>query len=208
MLDFSTKKCIINFVFIKYKFIITKLNEGGNVMQIGDKIKRLRIQNDLTLADLASRCELTKGFLSQVENNITSPSIATLEDILEALSVSVSEFFQDEKEVKQVFQEKDFFIDKNDNYEVQWIVPDAQGRDMEPIKITIYPKKSSQIISPHHGEEFGYVLDGQLEIIYGKKKLFVNKGETFYIKGNRTHQLVNNTEQIIQLIWVANPPIF
>ena len=54
-------------------------------MDIGKKLRELRKQNDLTLEDLASRSELTKGFLSQVERNLTAPSIATLEDILEAL---------------------------------------------------------------------------------------------------------------------------
>ena len=53
-------------------------------MDIGAKIKLLRIKNQLTLEELANRSELTKGFLSQVERNLTSPSIATLEDILEA----------------------------------------------------------------------------------------------------------------------------
>ena len=51
-------------------------------MNIGSKIKRLRIANQLTLEELANRSELTKGFLSQVERNLTSPSITTLEDIL------------------------------------------------------------------------------------------------------------------------------
>ena len=54
-------------------------------MDIGRKLKQLRIRNDLTLEELASRSELTKGFLSQVERNLTSPSVSTLEDILEAL---------------------------------------------------------------------------------------------------------------------------
>ena len=55
-------------------------------MDIGKKIRELRLQNDLTLEDLASRSELTKGFLSQLERNLTSPSISTLEDILEAIA--------------------------------------------------------------------------------------------------------------------------
>ena len=69
-------------------------------MDIGPKIKRLRIRNGLTLEELASRCELTKGFLSQLERDLASPSIATLEDILEALGTSLSEFFQEEREEK------------------------------------------------------------------------------------------------------------
>ncbi len=62
-------------------------------MDIGKKIKELRLSNDLTLEELASRSELTKGFLSQVERNLTSPSISTLEDILEALGNRSFAFF-------------------------------------------------------------------------------------------------------------------
>ena len=66
-------------------------------MEIGKKIKALRTKNGLTLEELASRSELTKGFLSQLERDLTSPSISTLEDILEALgrvliTLSISKF--------------------------------------------------------------------------------------------------------------------
>lgn len=78
-------------------------------MDIGHKIKQLRIQKGLTLEELASRSELTKGFLSQMERNLTSPSIATLNDIVEALGSSLSEFFREDKEEQIVFHKKDFF---------------------------------------------------------------------------------------------------
>ena len=74
---------------------------AGKKMEIGSKIKRLRAQQGLTLEELASRCELTKGFLSQLERDLTSPSIATLADILEALGSSLSEFFSDTPEEQQ-----------------------------------------------------------------------------------------------------------
>ena len=67
-------------------------------MDIGQKIRHLRTQNNLTLEELASRSELTKGFLSQVERNLTSPSVSTLEDILEALGTDLASFFKDSKE--------------------------------------------------------------------------------------------------------------
>ena len=54
-------------------------------MQIGEKIKRLRIEKQLTQEEFANRCELSKGFISQFENDLTSPSIATLMDILRYL---------------------------------------------------------------------------------------------------------------------------
>ena len=96
-------------------------------MDIGKKIKELRLSNDLTLEELASRSELTKGFLSQVERNLTSPSISTLEDILEALGTDLSHFFQQEKQQKIVFHTSDFFEDERDEYKIEWIVPNAQN---------------------------------------------------------------------------------
>ena len=62
-------------------------------MDIGAKIKRIRLSNQLTLEELANRSELTKGFLSQLERDLTSPSVATLENILEELGTNLKYFF-------------------------------------------------------------------------------------------------------------------
>lgn len=83
-------------------------------VEIGRKIKQLRIQKGLTLEELASRSELTKGFLSQLERELTSPSIATLNDIVEALGSSLAEFFKEEEQEQLVFHKKDFFVDERE----------------------------------------------------------------------------------------------
>ena len=67
-------------------------------MDIGEKIKDMRIELGLTQEELADRAELSKGFISQMERNITSPSISTLEDVLLALGSDLSSFFASEKE--------------------------------------------------------------------------------------------------------------
>ena len=77
-------------------------------MDIGHKIKQLRVQNGLTLEELASRSELTKGFLSQLERNLTSPSISTLEDIRGFGKFSVGLFYGGKKRTG-CFPEKRFF---------------------------------------------------------------------------------------------------
>ena len=64
-------------------------------MQLGEKIRQLRLQVGLTQGELADRCELTKGYISQLENDLTSPSISTLIDILSALGSTLKEFFSD-----------------------------------------------------------------------------------------------------------------
>lgn len=73
-------------------------------MNIGEKIKSIRVKKNLTQEELADRCELTKGFISQVERDLTSPSIATLMDILEGLGTNLKDFFN------ETVDEKLFFI--------------------------------------------------------------------------------------------------
>ncbi len=85
-------------------------------MEIGKRIKHMRKQKGLTLDELASRSELSKGFLSQLENDLTSPSITTLDDILEALGSSLSEFFSEDKDERTVFHKNDFYVDVRDTH--------------------------------------------------------------------------------------------
>ena len=94
-------------------------------MDLGIKIKRLRLQCGLTQEELADRCELTKGYISQLENNLTSPSIATLIDILEVLGSDLKSFFNEEVEQKIVFEEKDFFEKEDDGELITWLVTNS-----------------------------------------------------------------------------------
>ena len=175
-------------------------------MDIGKKLKELRLQNDLTLSDLASRSELTKGFLSQVERNQAAPSIATLEDILEALGSNLSEFFHEEEEKQIVFSAQDFFEDKQDDYTIEWIIPNAQRNEMEPILLTLASHKRSQEMLAHRGEEFGYVIRGEITIHLGKKTYKAKAGESFYYTPAKKHYITS--KKGAELIWVSSPPSF
>ena len=177
-------------------------------MDIGKKLKELRLQNDLTLNDLASRSELSKGFLSQVERNLTTPSIATLEDILEALGSNLSDFFHEEEEHQIVFGQQDFFVDEQEGFQIEWIVPNAQKNQMEPIILTSAPHQKSREVSAFQGEEFGYVLKGSITIVRGKKKYKVKAKETFYMDGSRSHYLYNHGSGEAKVLWITNPPMF
>lgn len=177
-------------------------------MDIGKKIKDLRIQNGLTLDDLASRSELTKGFLSQVERNLTTPSIATLEDILEALGTNLSEFFREEQETQIVFSTQDFFVDEQDEYKIEWVIPNAQKNQMEPILLTLQPHGKSHILPSHPGEEFGYVLKGSVTLVRENKKYKLRTAETFYLDGKKSHYLYNHTNNEAKILWITTPPTF
>ena len=160
-------------------------------MDIGAKIKRIRLSNQLTLEELANRSELTKGFLSQLERDLTSPSVATLENILEALGTNLKDFFSEDEDEQIVFSKDDFFENIQDDYKISYIIPNAQKNEMEPILIELKKGKNSMEIDPHDDEEYE-----------------VKKGETFYLKGNLPHYIVNKHDTLAKVIWVSTPPIF
>lgn len=179
-------------------------------MNIGDKIKQLRIKNGLTQEELANRSELSKGFISQVERDLTSPSIATLIDILECLGTNLKDFFNDTEQEKIVFHKDDIFIKENkeSNITISWIVPNSQKNNMEPILITLNKSGHTEIDDPHSGEEFGYVLTGNICVHLGTKKFKAKKGESFYYKANTRHYIENSGNSISKFLWVSTPPSF
>ena len=83
-------------------------------MDIGANLRSLRIARNLTQEELADRAELSKGFISQVERNLTSPSIATLTDLLECLGSSLSDFFAKTSDEKIVFSPDDHFVKEDE----------------------------------------------------------------------------------------------
>lgn len=179
-------------------------------MNIGDKIRRLRKKNGLTQEELADRCELSKGFISQVERDLTSPSIATLVDILEGLGTNLKDFFNETMNEKITFSKEDTFETNNEElkYILKWIIPNAQKNIMEPILVELDAGGRSKEDSPHEGEEFGYVINGSIYLHVGKDKYKVKKDESFYFKANSNHFISNAGKTKARVIWVSTPPSF
>ena len=177
-------------------------------MEIGIKLKELRLKNQLTQEELADRSELTKGYISQLENDLTSPSIATLKDILQALGSSLSEFFSEDEEEPLVFTKEDYFLKEGENSSVTWLGPTAQKNAMEPIMLRLKGGAATEKDLPHDGEEFGYVLKGTIKVCVGKRDCEAKEGESFYFRSNKTHYLVNLTDEEAVVLWLSCPPNF
>ncbi len=177
-------------------------------MDLGLKIKQKRTLLMLTQQELADRCELTKGYISQLENNKVSPSMETLEIILDVLGTSFSEFFSDEKETKIIFNEDEQYIKEFEGYTQTWLVPSSQQHEMEPILIEIEPNSETFHDYPHDGEEFGYVIEGEIIVAYGKARKVCKANESFYIVTNKEHYLINKTKNKAKVVWVSCPPNF
>ena len=177
-------------------------------MNIGQKLKELRVLKGLTQEELADRAELSKGFISQLERDLTSPSIATLTDILQCLGTTLNEFFTEDVEEQIVFGVEDYFVKKDEELRntIQWIIPNAQKNIMEPILLTLEKGGATYPDTPHEGEEFGYVLSGSIVIHVGAKSYRAKKGESFYFTPDKQHYLTSKAGAVI--IWVSSPPSF
>ena len=210
---FCIISCVWCLVLLNFKIIFTTTNTAFDLlwevrMDIGRKLKDLRVMKGLTQEELADRAERTKGFISQLERNLTSPSIATLMDILQCLGTNIGDFFNEETEEQIVFSKGDYFekLDSDLKNKIQWIIPNAQKNVMEPILLTLEPGGSTYPDNPHEGEEFGYVLKGSVQLHVGNNIYKIKSGESFYFLPEKQHYLESRHGATI--LWVSSPPSF
>lgn len=177
--------------------------------RIGIRIKDLRNKNGLTQEELAARTELTKGFISQLERGQTAPSVSTLQDIVECLGTNLSEFFSEEREPQIVYKKEDYFESEDANGNtVNWLVASAQSKSIEPILVRLHPETSTALDKPHDGEEFGYVLEGAVNVVYGDHTYTVRKGDSFIYPANKPHNITSASSRDSVFLWVSTPPSF
>lgn len=179
-------------------------------MEIGSQLKRLRMINSLTQEELASRADLTKGYISQVENDTTCPSIATLKDILDVFGVSMQEFFTEPTETKVVFgsSARVQSTADDDDVTVELLVPGAQNRELDPALVTLEPGAEMELQDVHEGEEFGYLLQGRIAVCLDDKVYTVKKDECFLFASDRRHTVRNIGKGRAKILWVVTPPTF
>lgn len=179
-------------------------------MEIGYKIRSLRLKLGLTQEELAERSDLTKGFISQLERDLTSPSVDSLNYVLNALGTDMATFFADDLSVKEIFTKEDYQSSEDGSMKssITWLVPKSQVNTMEPVLITLKGKGETKEYNPFEGEEFGYVLEGSCNIYLDNEKYKLKKGDCFYTKCNKTRMLENNGTKICKVIWVMSPPNF
>ncbi len=178
-------------------------------LNVGNKIKALRLASDLTQEELANRARLTKGFISQLENEKfqTSISLDSLADILDALGVSLSDFFGDTGETPVVYTPEDRVqVDGTGADSFELLIPGSTNNLMDPILVQLKAKEKLEKRDPHSGEQFGYVTKGTITLVLNKKKYQVPRNSCFYFKSNQPHQIINSGDGEAAFLWVMSPP--
>jgi len=175
-------------------------------MKIGPRIKNLRLKKGLTQEELGERTDLTKGYISQIERDLSSPSLETFFDILEVLGCTPKEFFSDEeREQKVVYTDEDLteFVDDERGYRIQWLVPESNENEMEPIMLTLEKGRSFKQFEPSLADTFAYVLSGRIKVSLGKRTYYAKAGQTVYYQASEEHQISNDNDGPSELLLVA-----
>lgn len=174
-------------------------------MDIGQRLKDLRIRKNLTQEELGERVDLTKGYISQLEHNQGSPSMETFFDLLNVLGETPAAFFNEGPADQIVYPEAEQtdFTDDERGYTLRWLVPESNENEMEPVALTLQPGGTFKTFEPSPAETFIDVQDGAVTLVLGKTRHVAKEGETIYFHATQQHQLVNAGQVPCQLILVA-----
>jgi transcriptional regulator with XRE-family HTH domain len=179
-------------------------------MELGEKIRSLRLKQKISIEQLSGMTGLSKGLISQIERDITGPSVASLWKVSKALNVTMNYFFDEYDDFNQVVRKeerKKLMMGRADRiYEL--LSPDLK-KQIEMLWIEIEPNEcnSDELIS-HDGEECGVVVKGTLRILSGEKVYDLNEGDSIYLDSTIPHKYLNMGEEESVSVWAMVPPSF
>ena len=184
---------------------------------VGSKIKSIRESKNITVEQVAERSGLTTDQIERIEANTYLPSLAPLIKISRVLGVRLGTFLDDNDQFGPAICRKDsqpegisFSSDMANSHNNLYFFSLAQskaGRHMEPFLIDIdSASKDEYQLSHHEGEEFIYVLEGVIEVTYGKEKYVINTGESIYYDSIVNHNVHAANESKAKILAVVYTP--
>jgi transcriptional regulator with XRE-family HTH domain len=160
---------------------------------IARRIRQLRLARGMTLQQLSDRTGLSKGLLSKIENCIVSPPIGTLAKLAVAFEVPIGEFFETED-----FDPGTVFFPKSRrkqvqgrrselNYKYELLAPGRKRRDIQPMMISIDGKSCKFALQEHSGEQFIFMMEGEMDYVVGRDTYRVQPGDCLYFDARIPH---------------------
>jgi transcriptional regulator with XRE-family HTH domain len=185
-------------------------------IRVGLKMKHRRLLKGLTLKALAELAGCSESMLSRVENGTANPSINTMHRVALALGIPVSGLFQEEGDAADsvvLRQGQRPTIDtaqvkRGRGTRLEALIPSGRGNLLSGYINDIEPGGGSRGTLQHEGEEFGYVLDGAIELTVDDRRYQLREGDSFYFRSERPHSYINNGRRIARVLWVNTPPSF
>jgi transcriptional regulator with XRE-family HTH domain len=181
--------------------------------QIGSKIKLLRLNKELRMADLAATAECSESLLSKIENGRVTPSLALLHRLATALGTTVAWLFTSENRVPKVVLRRNerpaIEIErfrKAIATRVERLTPVFEGALMQARMFVMEPGGHSQGDTSHSGEVLGFVVAGDVELSVDAEKYLLRAGDAFHFRCEQPHGFRNSGDDVAEVIWVNTPP--
>lgn len=190
-----------------------------NTKIVGEKIKSLRDTKQISITELAERTGLAKEQIERIENNVDIPSLAPLIKIARALGVRLGTFLDDQDELGAVISRKqddtqntisfsNNAMSARTHMRYRSLSKSKADRNMEPFIIDIEATDETNYeVSSHEGEEFIYVMEGAVEIAYGKKNHIIEAGDSIYYDSIVPHHVHGFKGQAAKILAVVYTPI-
>jgi transcriptional regulator with XRE-family HTH domain len=186
--------------------------KGFGDIRVGEKIKQLRETKGLSLKEAADLTGFSTALLSQMENHLVSPSLGTIVKLARALGIKVGDFFgesgkepftivrKDERKTVSRFASTEGV---KYGYSYESLGFDKKDRHMEPFIVTLEPAtvKTSKT-SVHEGEEFIFVLEGEMEVLLGNHADILYPGDSIYYNSNIPHRVQCHEDRITKILAV------
>ena len=185
------------------------------LIQITNKLKDIRKEKNVTLQDLATRTGVTKGMLSQVENNRTIPSLTVFFNIIKALNIDINDFFTDfnnSSSSKVIFKKASAYQPfEKENAEgfhyLRILSTTVNEYHVDIVILTLQPQAQREKVHTD-AFEFKYMLKGKVEYTVGEEKYILEEGDSIYFDATAAHNPKNLGETAAQMlvIYIFNAP--
>ncbi len=173
----------------------------------GQRIKKLREDQKMTITDLAEKTGQSPEFIEQVEDDLLTPPVSFLLQLSNALRMDPSSFLTDQEKAHIEGKRQEGFIKRTQNYSYRTLTPGAADKHLRAFMVTIEPRATHKMIEyKHPGEEFIFVYKGELELTLGGKVLHLKQGETIHFDSETKHKLRNLSDERCELIVTLYTP--
>lgn len=179
----------------------------GKAGAIGAHLRQLRARKKLSLAQVAQEVGISVGFLSALERSQMSGSVGTLRKLARFYKTNILDFFDaNGANSRQVRPAQRKVLEAGDGVRMELL---AWGNTvMEPHLFRVAPDAGSGDPYTHEGEEFIYVLRGDLSISVGGEEYHLKTGDSFYFESATPHRWRNPGRRETWLLWINTPPTF
>jgi DNA-binding transcriptional MerR regulator/mannose-6-phosphate isomerase-like protein (cupin superfamily) len=186
---------------------LTPTETSGGNSSIGAHLRQLRMQRKLSLAQVARAAEISQGFLSALERSHMSASVGTLRRLAAFYKTSILDFFHPtEPDGRLVTPKRRKTLEAGPGVQMDLL---AWGNTaMEPHLFRIAPNSGSGEAYTHEGEEFLFVLRGELKISVRGEEYRLKAGDSFYFESSAPHRWSNPGRKETQVLWVNVPATF